>query len=129
MVSSTEARFVDLVAFLDYLFATENHLILRRIFLHCDPRTLHSAQQVNKQWNKYLREEVWRSPSCQPALRGKLSHYWKFGFPCRQPDLLRCSSTVSDVEVDKRHFVFGLMDGRVEVWDAKSHQLLATMGK
>ena len=57
MSVSVPGQFQDLASFLAYLFATENNLILRRIFLNLDPKSLHSAFAVNSQWNTYLKEK------------------------------------------------------------------------
>ncbi len=41
------------------LFLSENHLVLSRIFLSLDGRSLKNARMVSRRWDRFITEHIW----------------------------------------------------------------------
>ena len=62
-------------------FAWDLDEVLQRIFLHLDPYSLKSSQQVSKQWNNFIKNRIWRSFSGRESILRRL----KSQYFCKQP--------------------------------------------
>jgi len=72
------ASVADGPSVIDRLLTEGNyHLILVKIFLYLDGRTLTSASKVCPLWRDFLLENIWRNPKIKKLLEARLDSNWK----------------------------------------------------
>ena len=98
---------------MDSLFATNNHIVLTRIFLHLDGQSLKNARLACRLWNNFIMTNIWGVESSRDVLKQRLDGNW-FELQPREKTI-RCSKCVFDIAVDEKEFCFSLESGGIEV--------------
>lgn len=112
---------------MEELIASQNHIILSRIFLHLDGQSLKNARLVAKSWNDYIKRKVWLHPFCRDILEQRLDQMWTTHVPAKAT--IKCPSCVFDVTMDSFGIVVSSEDGQVQEWDRKSLEVMQTYSK
>ena len=69
------------------------HLI---IFLELDPKSLKTARQVSKEWDHFIRSQLWMNKNMRKRLEKRLVKQWRMNQPMRR-DLELGGDTVVDM--------------------------------
>ena len=58
--------------------------IHRAIFLELDARSLKSARQVSRQWNMFIKSQLWMNKKMRKRLEKRLAEQWRGNQPMRR---------------------------------------------
>ncbi|XP_040581374.1 uncharacterized protein [Lepeophtheirus salmonis] len=107
-------------------FITENHLVLRRIFLSLDAYSLRASKLVHSSWYLFIRDYIYKSPSCRKELSLILEYQWIKA----KPELSSFTSPkpIFHLDADTSNVICGMDSGQIEIRNAHSLMLEKTLG-
>ena len=98
---------------IDQLIAAGNHIVLTKIFLFLDGKSLKNSRLVSRSWNSYILNDIWGHPYCKDVLIRRLNNRWADWIPSERK--FQASGCVFDLEVDDSEIVLSLESGTIEV--------------